>query len=61
MSIKLLTLVQEVYFDLADVIEGNTYKQLGYDNRMHFLLAQRDKLARIEKFFDNGGNHDNNG
>lgn len=52
MSTKLITLIQEVYFDIADVVEGNTYKQLGYDNRMDFLLAQRDKLARIQNFFD---------
>ena len=55
MTIKLITLIQEVYFDIADVIEGNTYRELGYDNRMDFLLAQRDKLARIERFLDNGG------
>jgi hypothetical protein len=52
MTVKLITLIQEVYFDIADVIEGNTYRELGYDNRMDFLLAQRDKLARIENFFD---------
>jgi hypothetical protein len=52
MTIKLITLIQEVYFDIADVIEGNTYRELGYDNRLDFLLSQRDKLARIESFFD---------
>ena len=42
------TLLQEVYFDLCDVIYGNTYQELGYDNRRDFLLAQRDKLAQLE-------------
>ena len=51
MTTKLLTLIQEVYFDIADVVDGNTYKELGYDNKMDFLLTQRDKLVRIENFF----------
>jgi len=42
------TLIQEVYFDLCDVIEGHSYKNLGYDDKKDFLLAQRDKLAQIE-------------
>lgn len=42
------TLIQEVYFDICDVIYGNTYKELGYDNREDFLLSQRDKLAQLE-------------
>lgn len=45
---KALELVQEVYFDLCDIIEGNTYKSIGYDNRLDFLLVQRDKLAELE-------------
>ena len=45
---KSLELIQQVYFDLCDVINGNTYKSLGYDNKIDFLLAQRDKMAEIE-------------
>lgn len=45
---KALELIQEVYFDLCDIIEGNTYKSIGYDNRLDFLLVQRDKLAELE-------------
>ena len=48
MTTNTLTLVQEVYFDLCDVINGNSYVSLGYDNKIDFLLAQRDKLAAIE-------------
>jgi len=48
MSTNTQTLIQEVYFDLCDVIAGNSYSDLGYENRIDFLLAQRDKLAAIE-------------
>jgi hypothetical protein len=48
MSINTQTLIQEVYFDLCDVINGSSYKTLGYDNKIDFLLAQRDKLSAIE-------------
>jgi hypothetical protein len=48
MSTNTQTLIQEVYFDLCDVINGNSYVSLGYDNRIDFLLAQRDKLSAIE-------------
>jgi hypothetical protein len=48
----LKTLVQEVYFDLCDVIDGNSYKRLGYDNRIDFMLAQRDKMEAIEKIIE---------
>ena len=48
MSTNTQTLIQEVYFDLCDVINGNSYISLGYDNKIDFLLAQRDKLAAIE-------------
>ena len=52
MTTNTLTLVQEVYFDLCDVIDGNSYKSLGYENKLDFLLAQRDKLVAIEKALD---------
>jgi hypothetical protein len=48
MSTNTRTLIQEVYFDLCDVIGGNSYKELGYENKLDFLLVQRDKLAQIE-------------
>jgi|APCry1669189034_1035192.scaffolds.fasta_scaffold53232_2 hypothetical protein len=44
-----LTLVQEVYFDLCDVLNGNSYTELGYENRKHFLMEQINKLEAIEK------------
>jgi len=45
---KSLELVQQVYFDLCDIINGNTYKSLGYDTKLDFLIEQRDRLAEIE-------------
>jgi hypothetical protein len=52
MTTNLKTLVQEVYFDLCDVINGNSYTDLGYDNKLDFMLSQRDKMSRIEKLIE---------
>jgi len=49
MTTNLKTLVQEVYFDICDVVYGKSYTDLGYDNKLDFMLCQRDKLFRIEK------------
>ena len=49
MNEKTLTLLQEVYFDICDRLEGNSYKDLSYDNEEEFLLVQKDKLEAIEK------------
>jgi hypothetical protein len=48
MSTNTLTLVQEVYFDICDLLEGNSYQSIGYENKKDFLLCQREKLLRIE-------------
>ncbi len=48
MTTNTLTLVQEVYFDLCDLLEGNSYQSIGYDNKKDFLLYQREKLLQIE-------------
>lgn len=48
MTTNVLTLTQEVYFDLCDILEGQSYQSIGYENRKDFLLVQRDKLLRIE-------------
>lgn len=52
MTTNTLTLVQEVYFDLCDLLNGNSYSELGYENRKDFLLAQIDKLQAIEEFVE---------
>lgn len=48
MTTNVLTLTQEVYFDLCDILEGQSYQSIGYENRKDFLLVQREKLLRIE-------------
>jgi hypothetical protein len=48
MTTNTLTLVQEVYFDICDLLDGNSYKSIGYENRKDFLLCQREKLLRVE-------------
>jgi hypothetical protein len=52
MTTKLKTLVQEVYFDICDVVYGTSYEDLGYDSKLDFMLCQRDKLFRIEKLIE---------
>lgn len=42
------TLIQEMYFDVCDLTYGNSYTDIGYDNRKDFLLVLRDKLAELE-------------
>ena len=66
MSTKLLTLVQEVYFDLCDILDNNELDDkieglYEFDTVRDFITEQKQKMARIERFLDNGGNHDNNG
>jgi hypothetical protein len=40
--------VQQVYFDVCDLLNGNSYKQIGYDNQQDFLLVVRDHLMQAE-------------
>jgi hypothetical protein len=60
MTTKLLTLVQEVYFDLCDILDNNELDDkikglYEFDTVRDFMSEQREKLARIERFLDNGG------
>jgi hypothetical protein len=48
MTTNTKTLIQEIYFDLCDAIGGNSFKELGYDNKLDFLMVQRDKILAIE-------------
>jgi hypothetical protein len=66
MSTKLLTLVQEVYFDLCDILDNNELEDgiegfMEFDNLREFIEEQKQKMSRIERFLDNGGTNDNNG
>jgi hypothetical protein len=60
MTTKLLTLVQEVYFDLCDILDNNELDDkieglYEFDTVRDFMYEQKAKLSRIERFLDNGG------
>lgn len=60
MTTKLLTLVQEVYFDLCDILDNNELDDkieglYEFDTVRDFITEQKAKLSRIERFLDNGG------
>ena len=43
------TLLQEVYFDICDLLEGYSYKSIGYDSKNDFLNECKLKLELIEE------------
>ena len=45
---KALVLMQQVYFDMCDVLNGNTYRDLDYENKKEFFEIQRDRLSEAE-------------
>jgi hypothetical protein len=45
---------QTLFFDICDLLEGNSYQSLGYDDRKEFLAIAKDKLSEIERFIDQG-------
>jgi hypothetical protein len=45
-----LTHVQEIYFDVCDLLNGCSYTSLGYDNRTDCLTSMRDKLILVEQY-----------
>lgn len=45
---RALTLAEEVYFDLVDAMNGNTYTQLGYDDKHDFMHEQASKMQEIK-------------
>lgn len=53
---KALEALQLSYFDICDLLNGNSYTQLGYDDKKDFLLILRDRLAEVEErlFSDKG-------
>jgi hypothetical protein len=60
MTTNTLTLVQEVYFDLCDILNNNELDDkieglYEFDTVRDFMYEQKAKLARIERFLDNGG------
>lgn len=54
---KLLTLVQEIYFDLCDVLDNNELNDRieglqEFDTLRDFITEQKQKIARIERALD---------
>jgi hypothetical protein len=47
-----LTHVQEMYFDVCDLLNGCSYSSLGYDNRTDCLTTMRDKLLLVEQYIE---------
>lgn len=53
-----LTTIQEVYFDLCDILENNDYSDIKieglyeFDDLREFLIEQKNKLAEIELRLD---------
>lgn len=53
-----LTAVQEVYFDLCDILDNNDYSDVKidglyeFDDLREFLIEQKNKLAEIELRLD---------
>ena len=44
-----LVLIQQVFFDLTDLLNGENYQSLGYANKKEFLTDQCDRLAEAER------------
>jgi len=43
--------IQEIYFDICDLQNGQSYQSIGYDNRRECFAEMLEKLARIESEF----------
>lgn len=59
MSTNTLTIVQEVYFDLCDLLDHNELAEsiegfYEFDNLREFISEQKTKLSAIEKALDLG-------
>jgi hypothetical protein len=58
MSNNTLTLIQEVYFDLCDLLDNNELDDKidglsEFDTLRDFMYEQKAKLSRIERKLDN--------
>jgi hypothetical protein len=40
--------VTEMYFDICDLSYGQTYKDIGYDNKKEFLAIMKSRLEELE-------------
>ena len=46
-----LTHIQEIYFDVCDQLKGESYKDMGYENKREMFEEFKWKLERIEQHF----------
>ena len=53
MSVHLNTLtnIQEMYFDVCDLLNGESYQSVGYASRKEMLKDFQIKLERVESEF----------
>lgn len=45
---KTLVLIQQVYFDICDLLNGNGYTDLGYSSRKEWLYDQQNRLLEVQ-------------
>ncbi len=45
---KTLVLIQQVYFDICDLVNGDSYQNLGYASRKQWLYDQQDRLLEVQ-------------
>jgi hypothetical protein len=43
-----MTAIQQVYFDICDLLNGLNYRDLGYGTRKEWLLDQQDRLLEVQ-------------
>jgi len=46
-----LTHIQEIYFDVCDQLNGGSYKDIGYENKLEMFEEFKWRLERIEQHF----------
>jgi hypothetical protein len=56
-----LTSVQEMYFDICDLLNGCSYTSLGYDNRTDCLTSIGNKLLLVERYINQQIGEDDEG
>ena len=40
--------VTEIYFEICDLSYGQTYKDIGYDNKKEFFAEMKSKLEELQ-------------
>jgi len=45
---NIITSIQQMYFDVTDLLHGESFKSLGYDDQKDFLQELQSKLEDLE-------------